>query len=65
MLLSREKKGVEEIKDVFEGVGRWVGAQCFACVAVNVAGLTIENSSILIVIIGVLIIVRSGSPVHG
>lgn len=58
------KKGVEEIKDVFEGVGRWVGAQCFACVAVNVAG-TIGNSSILIVIIGVLIIVRSGSPVHG
>lgn len=34
-------------------------------VAVNVVDLTIGNRSILIVIIGVLIIVRSGSLVHG
>lgn len=59
------KEGRKKIVDISRR--RKVGRRSMSTRMVNVAivDLTIGNRSILIVIIGVLIIVRSSSPVHG
>lgn len=61
----RNKRRKEKIVDISRR--RKVGRRSMSTRMVNVAivDLTIGNRSILIVIIGVLIIVRSSSPVHG
>lgn len=61
----RNKRREEKIVDISRR--RKVGRRSMSTRMVNVAivDLTIGNRSILIVIIGVLIIVRSSSPVHG
>lgn len=61
----KNKRREEKIVDISRR--RKVGRRSMSTRMVNVAivDLTIGNRSILIVIIGVLIIVRSSSPVHG